>query len=63
VIFAARVIVQRVFYVKNATGWLAATSLAMGYPLFAVGLGATVLTVRKLRQRDDSPERTALSPD
>jgi hypothetical protein len=46
-VFAARAIVQEFFYQRNATGWLAGTSLAMGYPLFGLALAITVLAVRK----------------
>jgi uncharacterized protein DUF3159 len=46
-VFFARAIVQEFFYQRNATGWLAGTSLAMGYPLFGLALAITVLAVRQ----------------
>jgi len=46
-VFFARVIVQHFFYERNATGWLAGTSLAMGYPLLGLALAVTVLAVRR----------------
>lgn len=46
-VFFARAIVQEFFYQRNATGWLAGTSLAMGYPLFGVALAITILVVRQ----------------
>lgn len=49
-VFLARALVQEFFYVRDATGWLAATSLAMGYPLFAAALAVTVLGVRRARR-------------
>ncbi|MGI8695790.1 MAG: DUF3159 domain-containing protein [Mycobacteriales bacterium] len=50
-LFGGRAVVQQVFYVRNATGWLAATSLAMGYPLFAAVAAVTVITVARSRKR------------
>ncbi|MGI9093734.1 MAG: DUF3159 domain-containing protein [Mycobacteriales bacterium] len=50
-VFGSRAIVQQFFYQKNATGWLAATSLAMGYPLFVLAAGSTVLVVTRARRR------------
>ncbi|MGW4074719.1 DUF3159 domain-containing protein [Streptomyces asiaticus] len=35
-VFAARVAVQQWLYEKDATGWLAFTKIAMGYPLLAL---------------------------
>lgn len=51
--FLARGFVQEVFYTKNATGWLAATTLAMGYPLFALVALATLVVIRR-----GTPRRT-----
>lgn len=59
-VFFLRVFVQHFFYERNATGWLAATSLAMGYPLFAVALGGTILAVRRVRRRDADAAREAV---
>lgn len=49
-IFALRGVVQAFLYDRDETGWLAAASLAMGYPLFAAGGLVTVLVVRKLEK-------------
>ncbi len=58
-VFFARVIVQHFFYERNATGWLAGTSLAMGYPLLGITLAITVLVVRRVRKE----ERPQLEPE
>ena len=57
-VFFARVIVQHFFYERNATGWLAGTSLAMGYPLLGLALAITVLAVRRVG-RQERAEREA----
>lgn len=49
-VFAARVLVQRLFYNRDETGWLAVTSLVMGYPLYIAALGATFLWVRRAKR-------------
>ncbi len=49
-VFFARTLVQHFFYQRNATGWLAATSLAMGYPLFALVGVVTVWAIRRARR-------------
>jgi uncharacterized protein DUF3159 len=54
-VFFARVIVQHFFYERNATGWLAGTSLAMGYPLLGVALAVTLLAVRRVRKEERPP--------
>jgi len=47
VVFAARVVVQGLLYDANAENLLGIARLAMGYPLFAVAILATVLIVRR----------------
>ena len=50
-IFAARFVVQRWLYDGNQTGWLAFAKIAMGYPLYALGLLAVVWAVRRSDKR------------
>ncbi|MEQ3552506.1 DUF3159 domain-containing protein [Pseudonocardia nematodicida] len=47
VVFVSRVIVQGLLYDANAETWLGIARLAMGYPLLAVAILATVLIVRR----------------
>lgn len=51
VIFAARFVVQRWLYDGNQTGWLAFAKIAMGYPLYAIGLLVVVWAVRRSDKR------------
>jgi hypothetical protein len=46
-IFAVRAVVQGLLYVSDHVGWLATTKIAMGWPLFAVGLAATYWLARR----------------
>jgi hypothetical protein len=41
-VFLARVIVKSIFYVADKPGWLAVTTLVMGWPLTLLALAATV---------------------
>ncbi|MER5265786.1 DUF3159 domain-containing protein [Actinosynnema sp. NPDC002837] len=50
-VFLARFVVQRWLYDEASVGWLAAARLAMGYPLMAVALIATVWAVRRSDKR------------
>ncbi|MEU4741176.1 DUF3159 domain-containing protein [Actinosynnema sp. NPDC023658] len=50
-VFCSRFVVQRWLYDEGAVGWLAAAKLAMGYPLMAVALVATVWAVRRSDKR------------
>jgi hypothetical protein len=62
-IFAVRAAVQGVLYAHDRVGWLATAKIAMGWPLFAVGLGATYwLTRRATASPDGSAERSADEP-
>jgi intracellular septation protein A len=47
--YGAKVLVQGVLFVHHEPGWLAVAKLAMGYPLFALVLAATVWLVRRAR--------------
>ena len=47
VVFAARVVVQGLLYDANAENWLGIARLAMGYPLIAVAILATIVLVRR----------------
>ena len=44
-VFAARFAVQNRLYAANRVGWLATARLLMGYPLYLLAIGATVLIV------------------
>ncbi|MDQ2585629.1 DUF3159 domain-containing protein [Saccharothrix yanglingensis] len=50
-VFCSRFVVQRWLYDEASVGWLAAARLAMGYPLMAVALFATVWAVRRSDKR------------
>lgn len=50
-IFAARFVVQRWLYQEDYTGWLAFAKIAMGYPLYALGLLVVVWAVRRSDKR------------
>jgi hypothetical protein len=51
VVFVARAVVQLALFNRNATGWLAFARIAMGYPLFLIAAGISVLVVRRARRR------------
>jgi hypothetical protein len=46
-IFALRAIVQGLLYRSDHVGWLATAKIAMGWPLFAVGLAVTYWLARR----------------
>jgi hypothetical protein len=46
-IFAVRAVVQGFLYLHDRVGWLATAKIAMGWPLFAVGLAATYWLARR----------------
>jgi hypothetical protein len=50
-VFLSRGIVQAALYHKNATGWLAFTRIAMGYPLFVAAVGFGLWIVGRTRRR------------
>jgi hypothetical protein len=50
VVFLARGIVQWALYEWDATGWLAVTRIAMGYPLFIAAVVFGVWAVRRARR-------------
>jgi hypothetical protein len=50
-IFLARGIVQLALFKHNATGWLAAARIAMGYPLTILAVGFGYLVVTRARRR------------
>jgi len=50
-VFFARFVVQRWLYDEDQVGWLAVARLAMGYPLMAIALLATVWAVRRADKR------------
>jgi hypothetical protein len=58
-VFFARFVVQRWLYEGDQVGWLAVARLAMGYPLMAVALLATVWAVRRADKRLKAAEEAA----
>lgn len=48
-IFAARYLVQNSLYDQDQVGWLATAKIAMGYPLYFVGIGLTVWIIKGRR--------------
>jgi hypothetical protein len=50
-LFLSRGIVQATLYHRNATGWLAFTRIAMGYPLFIAAVGYAFWVVGRARRR------------
>ncbi|MGW4209342.1 DUF3159 domain-containing protein [Lentzea sp. NPDC004789] len=58
-VFFARFVVQRWLYEGDQVGWLAVARLAMGYPLMAVALLATVWAVRRADKRLKEAEEAA----
>lgn len=54
VVFGSRYLVQSHLYAVGSTGWLAVTRIAMGWPLTAVALLATVWAVRRAGHRRPS---------
>jgi hypothetical protein len=58
-VFGARFIVQRWLYNANYTGWLAFAKIAMGYPLYGLGLLVVVWAVRRSDRRLKEIEEAA----
>jgi hypothetical protein len=54
-VFGARFVVQRWLYESDLTGWLAFARIAMGYPLTALALLASVWAVRRADKRRALP--------
>jgi hypothetical protein len=50
-VFGSRFVVQRWLYDEASVGWLAFARLAMGYPLMAIAVAATVWAVRRSDKR------------
>ncbi|MFE0025769.1 DUF3159 domain-containing protein [Amycolatopsis sp. NPDC059021] len=63
VIFAARFVVQRWLYQEDYTGWLAFAKIAMGYPLYALGLLVVVWAVRRSDKRLKALAASAPKPE
>jgi hypothetical protein len=53
-VFAARYLAQSELYDLGATGWLAFTRIAMGWPLTALAVLATVLLVRRAVREEET---------
>ncbi|RJQ85259.1 DUF3159 domain-containing protein [Amycolatopsis panacis] len=62
-VFAARFVVQRWLYDSDYTGWLAFAKIAMGYPLYALGLLVLVWAVRRSDKRLKALAETAPTPE
>ncbi|WP_284745250.1 DUF3159 domain-containing protein [Amycolatopsis sp. RTGN1] len=62
-VFAARFVVQRWLYQEDYTGWLAFAKIAMGYPLYGLGLLVVVWAVRRSDKRLKALEETAPKPE
>lgn len=62
-VFFARFVVQRWLYDEDQVGWLAVARLAMGYPLMAVALLATVWAVRRADKRLKAAEEARVAAD
>lgn len=62
-IFAARFVVQRWLYQEDYTGWLAFAKIAMGYPLYALGLLVVVWAVRRSDKRLKALAETEPKPE
>lgn len=58
-VFGARFVVQRWLYNADYTGWLAFAKIAMGYPLYGLGLLVVVWAVRRSDKRLKELEETA----
>lgn len=63
IVFLARGVVQLALYQRDATGWLAFTRIAMGYPLFVAALGFAVWVVARTRRRLVAEAEAASSGD
>jgi Protein of unknown function (DUF3159) len=62
-IFAARFVVQRWLYQEDYTGWLAFAKIAMGYPLYGLGLLVVVWAVRRSDKRLKALAETEPAPE
>lgn len=69
-VFAARYLTQHALYDHDRTGWLAVTRIAMGWPLTALAVLATVVLVRWATREEhhpavaeDASERNAIEKD
>jgi hypothetical protein len=62
-VFGLRFVAQGAFYLAGHEGWLAATNLALGLPLFGVALLATFAIVRRMAPRPAAPDGEALAAD
>ncbi|HEV7980923.1 DUF3159 domain-containing protein [Amycolatopsis sp.] len=58
-VFGLRFVVQNWLYNEDYTGWLAFAKIAMGYPLYALGLIVVVWAVRRSDKRMKTLEETA----
>jgi hypothetical protein len=62
VVLLARGLVQWALYGRNATGWLAFSKIAMGYPLYLAAVGFAFLVVTRARRRLTAEQQAAETP-
>lgn len=62
-VFGSRFVVQRWLYDEASVGWLAFARLAMGYPLMAIALVATVWAVRRSDKRFKAEQEVQAAQD
>lgn len=55
-VFAARYLTQSELYDHGSTGWLAVARIAMGWPLTALAVLATIVLVRRATRDEDQPD-------
>jgi hypothetical protein len=62
-LFAARYLTQSELYDDGATGWLAFTRIAMGWPLTALVVLATIVLVRRAQRAEAARAEAAADPE
>jgi len=62
-VFGLRFLVQGVLYLAGEPGWLAAANIALGLPLFGVGVLATFAIVRRLAPRQQAEPASGPAPE
>jgi TRAP-type C4-dicarboxylate transport system permease small subunit len=55
-VLLARGVVQLTLFEHDATGWLAVTRIAMGYPLYVAAIGFAFWVVRRARHQLSAEE-------
>jgi hypothetical protein len=62
-VFGSRFVVQQWLYDSASVGWLAFARLAMGYPLMAIAVAATVWAVRRSDKRLKEQEEVTVAAE